>query len=157
MKDVRTQYLDASALVKLLVDERHSQELRAYLHDSIVATTPLCFAETLGVLKNKWLRKYLTQAQYLSAVDELIVMIRDENLILEDIGFATSGVYTDVEHVAAQYSLDISDALQLVTLRHGFYGRPPEDSQADLVTADAKLAQAARAERLNVWLCGASE
>jgi hypothetical protein len=80
----------------------------------------------------------------------LIVRIRDENLILEDIGLATPDVYTDVEHVAAKYSLDISDALQLLTLRRGFYGQLPEGSQADLVTADAKLAEAARAEKLDV-------
>jgi predicted nucleic acid-binding protein len=60
MADIRTRYLDTSAIVKLFVAEDGSMALRSYLgQHAVLFTTSLCFAETLGVLKAKYLRKLL--------------------------------------------------------------------------------------------------
>jgi uncharacterized protein with PIN domain len=46
---VRVHYLDASALVKLLVDEPGSSRLKEYFDNpNVFRMTSLCFAEALG-------------------------------------------------------------------------------------------------------------
>ena len=49
-------------------------------------------------------------------------------------------------------SIDISDALQIVTLKKDYFNKFPE-TQPLLITADAGLAKAARGENLRVWNC----
>lgn len=53
------RYLDANCLVKLVVSENGSNELRThFFQDGIVcATTTFCFYEALGVLKTKLVNK----------------------------------------------------------------------------------------------------
>lgn len=54
LKFIRIHYLDASAIVKLVLDETGSAELRQYFDkESNFTVTSLCFAEALGVLKVK--------------------------------------------------------------------------------------------------------
>ena len=69
----RANCFDASALVKLYVDEVGSGIVRNYFNrESTKYTTPFCFYEALNVLKVKWMyRKELTKKQYLGAAFEL--------------------------------------------------------------------------------------
>lgn len=60
MADIRTHYLYTSAIVKLFVVEDGSLALRNYIgQHAVLFTTSLCFAETLGVLKAKYVRRLL--------------------------------------------------------------------------------------------------
>lgn len=56
---IRLHYLDASAAIKLLVKEAGSKKLEQYMaepdHSSNLFMTSFCVAETLGVLKRKFL------------------------------------------------------------------------------------------------------
>ena len=72
---IKVKYLDAVALVKLVVDEGDCQPLREfyYSHTSF-CTTSLCLAEALNVLKRKWIReKKITIDEYFLATRTLII------------------------------------------------------------------------------------
>ena len=154
MADIHTHYLDASALVKLLVDEDGSTAVRTYLKSHATRlVTSLCFAESLGALKAKHTRKLLSTNQYLSACEELMAHLRNETLVVEDIGISQRETYDEVEHYAKKHSLDISDAFQLVTLRRGLLSSLEGASRPILVTADEALAKAAKSEGFRAWNC----
>ena len=149
----RTHYLDASALVNLVIAEDHAEKLRAYCRRALLATTSLCFGEALGVLKGKWTHHRLTQEEYLAACEELFAHVRNNTLEIEDTPIFSRTLYDEVEKLAQKHSLDISDALQLLTLRSGTYSRLEGSARASLVTADRKLANAAKAEDMPAWDC----
>jgi predicted nucleic acid-binding protein len=154
MAHIRTHYLDASAIVKLLIEEDGSLAVRTYLdpHATRIVTS-LCFAETLGVLKAKERHGHISQEQYLSACEELMAEIRSQTLTIEDIGFTERRVFDEVEMLCKKHNLDLSDACQLWTLRKGLLSQFEGESRPILVTADKKLAAAARNEGLRVWDC----
>lgn len=151
---IRTHYLDASALLKLLVDEEGSTQVRSYFSQhSVFATTSICFVECLAALKGKYVRGALIAEEYLAAAEQLVAIIRDQNITLEDVGIAQRNVFEQVEALVRKYGFDISDALQVVTLKIGMYSRLSGDSAPLLITADRKLATAAAGEGLRVWDC----
>lgn len=149
----RTHYLDASALVKLVIDEDHSEKLRAFCGRALLATTALCFMEALGVLKGKWTHGRLAQKAYLAACEDLVARVRNNSLEIEDLGILSRDIYEEVEGLAKTHSLDISDALQLLTLRSGSYSKLEGTARASLITADRNLARAAIAEGMPAWDC----
>jgi predicted nucleic acid-binding protein len=153
-KSIRTAYLDASAIVKLLVNEDGSDVVRDYVsRHSVFATTQLCFAETLGALKLKFIHQLLSREQYLAACADLMAHLRGQTLEIEDIGISASTIFDEVERVAAKHALDVSDAYQLLTLQRGAFSSLTGDSRPILITADRDLAAAARKEGLRVWDC----
>jgi len=151
---VRTHYLDASAIVKVLVEEDGSDAVRSYLglHATWV-TTSLCFAEVLGVLKAKQLHRHISTEQYLCACEDLMAHIRGQTITIEDVGLTERVVFDQVELLCKRYSLDLSDGCQLLTLRSGQLSHLEGDSRPILVTADKGLAEAARSEGLRAWDC----
>ena len=69
----KIRYLDASALVKLVIDEGDHQEVRSIFYsDTNFCATSLCLAEALGVIKNKWNRSLITEEQYFKSTRELL-------------------------------------------------------------------------------------
>jgi predicted nucleic acid-binding protein len=75
----RTNLLDASALVKLVViEEERSDKLRSYLAtESSWYTTSFCFYEALGVLKvQHYYRHTLTAEQFRDASFQLMAEFR---------------------------------------------------------------------------------
>ena len=155
MTAIRTHYLDASAIVKLFVNEKGSEHLRQYHNDhSTFYTTSLCFTEAIGVLKVKWLyRKEITQEQYLAVMNDLMACFAYESIGIDDTEIKDREVFKEVEKLAERYSLDISDAFQIYTLKTGFFSVLRGDSEPILITADSKLAEATRKEGLRVWDC----
>lgn len=154
MADIRTHYIDTSAATKLFVDEDGNSDVRDYFSKhSVFFITSLCFAETLGVLKLKALRNLISQEQYLAACEELTTLLRGETLQIDDVNIADRQTFDEVEHLAKRYTLDVADALQLVTLQRGCCSTLDDDSKPILITADKKLADAARTEGLRVWNC----
>ena len=65
--------------------------------------------------------------------------------------FLSPKVFFEAHQLGEKHGLDLSDALQLLSMKAGFgavaYGR----SKPLLITADKKLAKAARAEDLRAW------
>jgi predicted nucleic acid-binding protein len=65
---VHATCFDASALVKLYIDEPGSEALRQYWNTQATRyTTPFCLYETLRILKGRKRQGVLTKEQYLKA------------------------------------------------------------------------------------------
>ena len=52
---------------------------------------------------------------------------------------------------AKDHDLDLSDALQLLSVKHGTFSKLEKESKTVLVTSDGALAKAAEVEGLRVW------
>lgn len=154
METIRTHLIDASALVKLLVAEQHSSVVREYFNaHTVFLTTSICFAETLGVLKAKNNRKEVTVDEYLTAASELMAYLRGGNIQIDDFAISDMKNADMAEDFVTKYGVDLADAYQLVTLKEGFLSCMEGDASPIFITADKKLANAARAESLLVWDC----
>ena len=152
-ESVRANFFDASALVKLYVEEAGSKELREYwAQESTKYTTHFCFYEALNALKVKWLyRKEINFNQYDSAASQLIVWFGATMRQIDDLDFISPSVLTSVGGLVTKYSIYFSDAFQILSVKEGFFSPLCGGSQTVLVTADKKLAKVARLEGLRVW------
>ncbi|MBN2482877.1 MAG: type II toxin-antitoxin system VapC family toxin [Candidatus Omnitrophica bacterium] len=155
MEIIRVHFLDTSALIKLIVKEEGSGPIRDYFKNhSNFYTTAICFAETLGVLKTKcFYSNVISEKEYFSASYLLLAYLRNNSLSIKGDDIWDVNVYQEVEFLSKQYSLDISDAFQLCTMKRGIFGKLLGESQPILITADKNLAKAARAEGLKAWDC----
>ncbi len=151
---LRTNYLDTSALVRLLVDEPGSEALRSYYdRHSVFAVTGICFAECLGVLKTKRRHKLLDDEQYFSAGDDLIARIRDGSIFIDDSTVRERELFDKAERFAKLHKIDLADAYQLIALQHGPFSSMAAHVRLLLITADKDLAGATRSEGLLAWYC----
>jgi predicted nucleic acid-binding protein len=154
MRWAKVTYLDASALVKLVVDEGDHESVRRYFHSTTnFAATSLCLAEALGAVKAKWVHHRLSEAEYFAATRKLVLDAWAGRIEVDDINLFTPISHNTVEALAKAHALDLSDALQLATIKQGKYSHMGPNSAAVLVTADAKLARAAEAEGIRAWDC----
>ena len=154
MDSQRVYYLDASVLFKLAVKESGSEAIEKYMaaeHTSTFYATSLCFAEALGALKSRYSHKGIDQETYFRAGDILRGYVGDR-IELADMDISDSEIFWEVEKTAKRCGLDIADAYQIVTIKKDYFVRFPE-AQPTLVTADSRLAEAARKEGLRVWDC----
>ena len=148
------RYLDASALVKVVVDEGDHEPIRSFFLNNVnLGATSLCIMEALGVLKAKWTHGRISEEQYFKASRQLIHFASGKKIEVEDIGLFTFQGLDAVQALAKKHSLDLSDALQLETILRGKYAHLGPNSASVLITADAGLATAAIAERVRVWNC----
>jgi predicted nucleic acid-binding protein len=149
----RASFFDASALVRVYVDEPGSELVRSYFHSEPTKfTTQFCFYETLNVLKSKWIhRQLITREQYLEASFRFVAwygMMRRTTL---DLDFTEPTVFSKAKDLAERTGLDLSDAMQILSVSLGDYSSFCEGSKTVLVTADKPLARVARSEGLRVW------
>jgi predicted nucleic acid-binding protein len=153
MTAVRIHFLDASAIIKLFLEEDRSDELRKYFIEyTNFRTTSLCFGETLGRFKSFYY-SHGSIDEYLEASNELLAHVSGESIAVEDIDITSRNVFKEVENIVQKHSLDVSDAFQIYTLKQGIWPLLQGDSKPILITADRKLAQSARDEHLRVWDC----
>ena len=151
---VKTRYLDASALVKIVIDEGDCQPLREFFNSNTnFCATSFCLAEAIGVLKGKWDRKAIKTDDYFAAARSLIIDCWGKRIELNDVGLINPSVHDQVEQMAMKHGLDLSDALQLTTIKTGTYSHLGPNSASVLITADGQLASAAKAEGIRVWNC----
>lgn len=148
---MRLYFLDASALTKLVIQEKGSRELRELCRtSSVIRTTWLSLAETYGVIKRRWRREKWQKSVYFKKLFDLQKNIQqriklDSSINLKDKDFR------EVRRVLNQYSLDFSDALHIVMLKSGFYASLAGTSKPVLVAADKRLLRAAKSEGIVVW------
>jgi predicted nucleic acid-binding protein len=143
-------YLDASAALRLVLREPGFENLRKCLHLRGSQMTTLCFAEALGVLKRKWQRRQLSDEQYLGCC---YLLLHGCRITLEDTGLEDRQTFMQASRIARKHKLDLSDALQLLTVKYGKFRQLVAESKTLLITADGDLASAAKAEGLRVWNC----
>jgi predicted nucleic acid-binding protein len=153
MSAVRANLFDASALVKLYVNEKGSDIIKSYFDSEPTKyTTPLCFYETLNVLKAKcFYKNEISEEEYHKATFGLAAWFYSVVKNIEDLNFLSSTVFTNVQEIAQKHSLDLSDAFQILSLKEGYFSGLGSESKTVLVSADKKLSKAAREEGLRVW------
>ena len=145
-------YFDASAAVKLAVEEHGSGHVRNHFGKHYRHyMTSLCFAEALGALKGKVHRNELPRHSYFNACYLLMSYLRNGRFHLDDTLKISSETFMEGEKLARKYEVDLSDALQIVTVRDGQFKNLARESKTVLATADAGLVKAAKAEDLRVW------
>jgi predicted nucleic acid-binding protein len=154
MRWVRGNCFDASALVRVFIDEPGYEVVRPYFHgESTKYTTPFCFYEALNVLKSKWIyRKEIDKATYLKAAVALTAWYgASSRQVADDLQFEDHGAFAKVREIVSRTNLDFSDAFQIVSVKFGYFSHLGPNSKTILVTCDRSLAEAARAEGLKVW------
>jgi predicted nucleic acid-binding protein len=154
----RVSYLDASAAVKLVLREPGSDNLQRYFHPQDgprggFHITSLCLAEALGVLKRKWLRDQLSDKEYHGKCFLLVNYCSSRRIRLEDTELEDLSIFLQAIKLATKHKLDVSDALQLLTVKYGKFRHLVAESKTLLITADRNLESAAKAEGLRVWNC----
>ncbi len=96
-------------------------------------------------------RKEITQEEYREASFSLTVWFSQVSSHIKDLDFTSPSVFTEVQTIADNYSLDLSDAFQILSMKEGFFSRLSGESKTILVTADETLANVARQEGLRAW------
>jgi predicted nucleic acid-binding protein len=155
---IKVHYFDASALVKLVADDADEEPgrnvLRKYHNDHAHPgyATSFCIAEAFGAFKLKFLRKKISEKEYVSYLRNFIRVTgntfqTDEVPILEPI------VISEAERLIAKYKIDFVDCFQIVTIMRGKFRIFNGPSQSILITADRELSRVARAEGARVWEC----
>jgi predicted nucleic acid-binding protein len=155
---VRAHYFDASALVKLVADDSDEEPgrevLRKYYRDhSNRYATSYCVTEALSAFKTKYLRKKITQSEYIRYVKEFLRLVIGANLEIDEVHILTPIVRTEAERLIQTHGIDFLDCFQIVTIMQGRFRHLVDRSQSILITADRALAEAARAEGARVWEC----
>lgn len=155
---VRSNCLDASALVKWYVEEPGSAALRQYLQGQANwYTTPFCFFEALGVLKSKFKGRKrpdnISEDEYHKATFNMAAEYSARSKNLPDLDFVNPIVFAQVQVLCRKYpALDLADTFLILSVRDGYYSRLCGDSATVLVTADGDLAKAAEQEGVRVHL-----
>jgi predicted nucleic acid-binding protein len=146
---------DASAVIKLVLNEADSTAVRVrFDQKGCFYVSSFCLAEALNVLKRKWLRKEIHDQQYFGACYLIMAYVRTNNIRIENRLEEDLKTNSDeAENLARRHSLDIIDALQIATLKHGPLSFFTAESKTTFITADKNLAQAATIEGLKVWYC----
>lgn len=149
----RASFFDASALVRVYVEEPGSEAVRSYFHSEATKfTTQFCFYETLNVLKSKWVhRQLLTRDEYLEASFRLVAWYGMMRRTISDLDFTEPTVFFKAKDLAERTGLDLSDSLQILSVSLGDFSSFCEGSKTVFVTADKPLAKVARTEGLRVW------
>jgi len=146
-------YLDASALVKLVVNEPGVNDVRRYFNtNSGACTTFVSFVEALGVLKRKWQDNW-QDADYQKAVEGLQIPVYGKKLELDDISLANPEIFQEVAVFSQLHNLDFADALQLYTIKKGKYSPFTAGSNTRFICADRDLVRAARMNKVLTWEC----
>jgi predicted nucleic acid-binding protein len=151
----RTNFLDASALVMMVVQESRSKKLHKYLAAESWHTTTICFFEALNVLKRKKRRQGLSEKDYHKAAFDLLALFRGAQAKIEDLrtlDITDPKTFEETQKVCLNHGLDLSDAFQILSVKAGTFSGLVGDSKTTvLITNDKKLSKAAKKEGLNVW------
>jgi predicted nucleic acid-binding protein len=148
MTSIKAHYWDASALVRLVAEDPAEQRGRADLCTLFFGgghhySTSACLAEALGVFKRKWLDKIYTLAEYVRTVREFYRLVVS-HLTVDEVAVSVQ-VLDEAERLMTKHRLDFIDSLQVITVLHGKFSVFVGDSQSLFITADRKLARAAKA------------
>jgi predicted nucleic acid-binding protein len=146
-------YLDASALVKLVVDEPGAKDVREFFNATPNAcVTLVSFIEALGVLKRKWECKW-DQPDYHYAVEYLLQMMYGGKPEVDNMALAEPSTFRSVSQISEQHNLNFADAFQLFAILNGKYAPLTAGSETRLISADRGLVSAARSQGILTWLC----
>jgi predicted nucleic acid-binding protein len=149
----RPHYLDASVLVKLVLDEDYSDRVRGYINASERSwrvCTSFCYSEAFGALKLKYKRGEISEKAYIAGSRSLVRLARDNRIEVLAGDFLSHQAFAEAERMVTAYGIDFIDAFQLISSKDS-WSHLASPSQPILVTADGPLAKAAKGEDLRFW------
>src|ERR1700729_3658078 len=121
----KAHYLDASELVKLVADDPDEEPgrdvLRKYYwqNPANMYATSYCFAEALSAFKTKFLRRKITEAQYIGYCRNFIRQTIGGNLRKDEVSILSASVIDEAERLIKTYKIDFLDCFQIVTIMRG--------------------------------------
>lgn len=146
-------YPDACALVRLVIIEPGSNDVRQYFSSHIGAcATFVSVVEALGVLKRKWQNSW-QDPNYHKAVKDLQIYVYGEKPEIDYTFLANPAIFREVAEFSQSYNLDFADALQLFAIKKGKYSPFTADSNTRFISADRALVHAARSNKVFTWEC----
>jgi predicted nucleic acid-binding protein len=154
MPTIKFFLLDASAIVKFVIDEPGSDKVRELPGQGACHTTEICLCEAYGVISRKWKKGRIDDDTYCRAIEVLSSLRRNSDIRVLDNSFENLDDLHEAKTLFTKYSalIDLVDALQIISLKKGFYSLLAGDSQPSLVTADKDLSEVAIIEGLKVRL-----
>jgi predicted nucleic acid-binding protein len=149
---IKSFFLDASIMVKLVADEKNSEQVRKCFNDvnSIFSTTNFCFFESLSALKRKWYNKEINQNEYRRYCRLLFAYKIEDRIVIEEYPLKNLHDFRKLEHLTEKYNIDVSDGLQLLSIKETILSKFVEESETTLITADKDLAESAKKEGVKV-------
>jgi predicted nucleic acid-binding protein len=149
---IKIKYLDASAIVKLYLEEDGSSYFRDYFYNHTnFCTVSITFYEAMNVLKAKLFNE--NKENYYKAVEDLVINGSGGKIELEDIELKNYNIFKEVSDMSFRYNIDIADAIQIFSILKGKYSFFAFDSKSVLITADDQLEFAAKDNNIRVWNC----
>ena len=135
-------------MVKLVADEKDSAQARICFNNTtnIFSTTNFCFLESLSVLKRKWRKKEIDQNEYRRFCRLLFDYTGTGRIETVEYPLKNLHDFYKLECLIEKYCIDISDALQLVSIKETYLAEVVEESETTLLTSDKHLAECAEKE-----------
>jgi predicted nucleic acid-binding protein len=152
---LRPNYFDASAMVKLVVEEEFSERVRSYAWQPTQSwrlCTSYCFVEAINVLKAKFNRKEISNRSYIAGSRRLAQLKKNGQVRLVQTDFSFLDSFHIAEDLVRLHAIDFLDAFQLMSVNNS-WSNLASSHKPLLITADSKLAQAAEKEGIQAWLC----
>jgi predicted nucleic acid-binding protein len=151
-------FLDASAIVKLVIDEKGSDQLRKYLevlhHPCFMFTTNFCFFESLSVLKRKWCTGEMNKKEYIDCCRLLFAYKKNNTIRIEEYPLQNLRDFQKLECLFEKHNIDVSDCLQLLSIKETMLSIFAGGSETTLITTDRGLAKSAKKEGVKSELVG---
>ena len=149
---VKFFFLDASVIVKFVIDEPRSKEARELAGQGTLRTAQVCLDEAYGMIKRKWKQKKIDHEKYLNAKNSLRSFTINNRFHSLEIRRENIDDFREAKEIAAKYpnKISLSDALQIVSMKKGCHSFLGGESQPVLVTADKELAKVAKVLGLKV-------
>lgn len=152
---LRPYYLDASVLVKLVIEEPGSAAVRSYVFDaerSWRICTSFCFIESLGAVKLKKVRNEISDNGYIVGCRKLLRLVREGTIRILETEISTASKFAESERMVKAYNIDFLDAFQILSVKTS-WPQLAAPSKPLLVTADGTLAKVGRCEGIECLLC----
>lgn len=158
----RLHFLDASALVKLLlhpdIKEAGSDNLASYRRShSNFGTISFCITEALSVIKAKHFsgnrNRSLSLDGYLVVANRLKTILEHGTIMTHEFDFVRNDHFAEACRIVENYNIDLIDAFQILSVKSGTFSDLSGKSQTLLITADKTLSDAGRKEGIKTWYC----
>lgn len=149
---LKLYFLDASAIVKLVADEKGSNLIRDCFNslNHTFFTTNFCFFESLSVLKRKWCNQKISKNEYIDYCCLLFCYKEEKRIKIHEYPLENLHDFRKLEQLTEKYNIDISDGLQLLSIKETILAKFVEESETTLITADKDLSKSAEKEGVKV-------
>jgi predicted nucleic acid-binding protein len=101
-------------------------------------------------LKRKWCKQEISQEEYRIYCRRLFAYIKERRIKIKEYPLENLHEFEKLEHLTEKYNIDISDGLQLLSIKETILSKFVGGSETTLITADENLAKAAKEEGIKV-------